>query len=178
MAANNPKYLIIHHEFGSNGFDGVNAYHRQLWNFKSSLGWHIGYHYYISKSGKIHQGRADTDEGAHCLGRNFDSLGICLEGNLDSTRPTDFQLASLKKLILEKMTQWAILPQNIYGHRVYANYKTCPGLLLKESEIKTLFQPDTGYYRTLLDSLKELLLRMRQRLGGGQSTCIGPDSRG
>src|SRR3990167_1677841 len=106
---NIPKYLIIHHEAGNNGFDGVNEYHRQRWDFKSELGYFIGYQYYISKSGFITQGRKDTEEGAHCIGHNTDSIGICLEGNLNLERPTFSQLISLKNLINRKMTEWNIM---------------------------------------------------------------------
>ena len=174
-----PISIILHNEWGSNGFYGVNEYHRQLWNFRSSLGFYMGYQYYISKNGTIYQGRADDEEGAHCIGRNSDSIGICLEGNFDLQRPTEAQMTSLKSLILKKMTEYAIRPDQIFGHRTYASYKSCPGGLLKESELKALFQPDLSYYQSLLNSLKNLLLSLQtRRMGSGSSPCISQDSRG
>ncbi len=174
-----PLSIILHHELGNNGFYGVNDYHRQLWNFKSSLGFYIAYQYYIDHLGVVYQGRADDEEGAHTIGRNLDSIGICLAGNFDISRPTEAQLVSLKSLILRKMTQWTIHPNNIFGHRIYASYKSCPGNLWKESELKDLFNPDRNYYIKLLDSLKDLLMKLQTRkLGSTSSRCITSDSRG
>lgn len=173
-----PTSIIVHHEWGSNGFWEVDEYHRQLWNFKSSLGHYIGYQYYVDKTGKVWRGRADDEEGAHTIGRNQDSIGICLEGNFDLQRPTALQMISLKNLILKKMTEWAIKPDQIFGHRTYAPYKSCPGKLFKDSELKELFQPDISYYQSLLDSLKNLLLQLKmRRFGSSSSPCITKESR-
>ena len=175
-----PTAIIIHHELGNQGFWGVNDYHRQLWNFPSSLGFFIAYQYYIGKDGVVFQGRLDDEEGCHTKGRNFDSIGICLEGNFDYSYPTDTQIKSLKKLLLNKMTMWAIKPNEVYGHRVYANYKSCPGKLWRESDVRVLFEPDNSYYQSLLNSLKDILLKLKTIQLGSSITkgCIDKDSRG
>ena len=50
----------------------------------------IGYHYYITKDGVIHYGRPISKVGAHCLGMNDKSIGICYEGGLNSDfKPED-----------------------------------------------------------------------------------------
>ena len=93
--SNNPKYLIIHHTGGSDAnpladtshhtFEIVEKAHRDRWEelkktlypgweYINSLGNAIGYHYFISKNGKVTQGTPDNEEGIHCIGRNFDSL--------------------------------------------------------------------------------------------------------
>ena len=164
-----PTAIILHHELGSNGFLSVNEYHRKLWNFKSSLGWFGGYQYYIDKLGNIHQFRRDDEEGAHTIGRNKDSIGICLEGDFDRYRPTNLQIIALKGLILQKMTYWAILPKNVYGHRIFAN-KSCPGNLWPESEIRALFQPDLKYYQVLINSLKDWISKIK--LGKKERGCL------
>ncbi len=43
-----------------------------------------GYHYYIRYNGLIVTMRDVAKIGAHCLGHNEDSIGICYEGGLDS----------------------------------------------------------------------------------------------
>lgn len=43
----------------------------------------IGYHYYITRDGRVHPGRPLSLEGAHCFGHNRHSIGICYEGGLD-----------------------------------------------------------------------------------------------
>ena len=40
----------------------------------------IGFHYVIRENGKIEKGRKLAEAGAHCLGYNADSIGICLCG--------------------------------------------------------------------------------------------------
>jgi len=139
---NTPKYLIIHHAGGTDAnpladssnfnFSQCNELHKQKFNFKSSLGFYIGYHYYIEKDGKITQGRADSDEGAHTIGYNNQSLGICLAGNFDATLPTQAQIDALKGLLLKKMSEYGITADKIVPHRKFAS-KTCFGKKLSDS---------------------------------------------
>ena len=132
-----PKYISIHHTGGTDAdpladtslhtFGIVNNWHKQLWNFKSSLGYYIGYQYFIEKDGLTTQGRSDLEEGAHTIGYNKNSIGICLAGNFDSTLPTSYQLDALAELIINKVREYNISFKNILFHRDVAN-KTCPGL--------------------------------------------------
>lgn len=47
----------------------------------------IGYHYYITRDGRVHPGRPLSLEGAHCFGHNRHSIGICYEGGTGRQRP-------------------------------------------------------------------------------------------
>ncbi len=98
---------------------------------KSSLGYYIGYHWYISKDGTAKQGRADLDEGAHTIGYNNKSIGICLAGNFDVTYPTQPQIDSLKKLINVYAKRFNIPKENIVPHRKFA-VKSCYGNKLSD----------------------------------------------
>lgn len=40
----------------------------------------IGYHFVIYLDGSVHEGRAIEEVGAHCLGHNANSIGICYIG--------------------------------------------------------------------------------------------------
>ena len=40
----------------------------------------IGYHFVIYLDGSVHKGRAIEEVGAHCLGHNANSIGICYIG--------------------------------------------------------------------------------------------------
>ena len=80
----------------------------------------IGYHYYITRDGQVHEGRPLWQVGAHCKGHNQHSIGICYEGGLDAagyacdTR-TKAQRQSMRAL-LERLT--AQFPSAIImGHR-------------------------------------------------------------
>ena len=44
----------------------------------------IGYHYYITRDGQVHEGRPVWQVGAHCKGHNRHSIGVCYEGGLDA----------------------------------------------------------------------------------------------
>lgn len=70
-------------------------------------GWKdIGYHYYITRDGAVHKGRALERVGAHCKGHNKHSIGVCYEGGLDmagnaaDTR-TKAQCRSMRRLLEE-----------------------------------------------------------------------------
>jgi N-acetyl-anhydromuramyl-L-alanine amidase AmpD len=131
-----PKYLIIHHTGGTDAqplADSSNytvtqcdADHKVRFNMKSSLGFYVGYTYFIDKAGAVTQTRIDTEEGAHTKGYNSNSIGICLAGNFDATFPTEAQIKSLTKLLQEKTKQYSIPVSNIVPHRTFAN-KTCYG---------------------------------------------------
>ena len=122
------KYIILHHSAVSyvdvpKQFSIINNYHK-------SKGWGmIGYHYLIEKSGKLLQGRKEDQVGAHCIGRNHDSLGICLAGNFDTQIPTNAQQLTLENLLerLEKDYPEA----KVKYHRDFANTH-CPGLLIDD----------------------------------------------
>lgn len=58
------------------------------WHIKK--GWSaIGYHYVIRRDGIIELGRPADRVGAHCLGRNHDSIGIVLAGGIDHALNTN-----------------------------------------------------------------------------------------
>ena len=80
----------------------------------------IGYHYYITRDGQVHEGRPLWQEGAHCLGHNRHSIGICYEGGLSllglpaDTR-TPAQRQSLRALLTRLHEQFP--SAIILGHR-------------------------------------------------------------
>lgn len=125
----NIKYLILHHsavsrEKNAHQFDAINNYHK-------SKGWGmIGYHYLIEPDGQIREGRPEDMTGAHCIGHNEDSLGICLTGNFDIELPTKEQEISLVELLKKLKEKYP--KAEIKHHREFAN-KTCPGKLLNSN---------------------------------------------
>lgn len=95
----------------------------------------IGYHYVIRLDGTVEAGRKEDEMGAHCLGHNKDSLGICYIGGLDSngtpkdTR-TNEQKKSLVKLVLKLMKKYNISIENVRCHYEFAN-KACPSFKIE-----------------------------------------------
>lgn len=162
---NIPKYLIVHHTGGTDAnpladtsehtFQIVDDYHR-------SLGWGgIGYHYFIAKNGTLTQGRLDKVEGAHTIGYNLKSLGICLAGNFDLTLPTKAQEATLVKLLNDKIKEYAIPVENIVPHR-FASPKTCYGKLLADDWARSLIQSKS--IKTLLLAAIDALRKIAEQL--------------
>ena len=89
----------------------------------------IGYHYYITRDGRVHPGRPLSLEGAHCFGHNRHSIGICYEGGLDGkglprdTR-TPAQKAALTQLLQELGRHFPAALT--VGHRDLNPQKACP----------------------------------------------------
>lgn len=125
---NNPKYLIIHHT----AVDGlkpetINKDHKQ----RGYGG--IGYHFYIRKDGTIYRGRPEEYVGAHTIGRNSESIGICLEGNFQEDKLPEEEKKSLIMLSTDMVIKYNML--DIIGHR--DAYQTlCPGKNISIDDIK------------------------------------------
>ena len=89
----------------------------------------IGYHFYITRYGTVHDGRPIEKVGAHCEGHNSHSIGICYEGGLDANgKPadtrTEAQRKALKSLV-ERMHR--LFPKAlIVGHHDLNPRKACP----------------------------------------------------
>ncbi len=89
----------------------------------------IGYHFYITRDGTVHDGRPIEKVGAHCEGHNPHSIGICYEGGLDANgKPadtrTEAQRKALKSLV-ERMHR--LFPKAlIVGHHDLNPRKACP----------------------------------------------------
>ena len=89
----------------------------------------IGYHYVVRRDGSIELGRPLEMIGAHVVGHNRHSIGICYEGGLnsfgdDADTRTPEQKVTLRKLLeeLHRMFPKAL----IVGHRDLNPGKKCP----------------------------------------------------
>lgn len=93
-------------------------------------GWKtVGYHYVIDLSGNIETGRPTDEVGAHAVGYNDHSIGICYVGGLDSLgKPCDTrtgaQKEALRNLIYELVQEFPIT--DVLGHRDTGANKDCP----------------------------------------------------
>lgn len=178
---NHPFYLIVHHTGGTDAnplfdtskrtFAEINEYHRQRWDgtTQSSLGFYCGYHYYIENDGIVIQARADEDEGAHTIGLNSQSLGICLAGNFDFSLPTPAQVEALRKLLIEKMEQYTISPYNIVPQRTFA-IKTCYGMRLADDWARKLV---SGHVEKKISIIKQLILLLVQAVDRMNVKAVG-----
>lgn len=88
----------------------------------------IGYHYVIRIDGSIELGRGEATVGAHCIGHNTNSIGVCYIGGCDTAmRPKDTRTAAQNTSLLSLVKRLsAKYPSaSIHGHNEFAN-KACP----------------------------------------------------
>lgn len=125
---NKPKYLVIHHTASENmTVERIDEIHK-------GNGWDsIGYHYYIRKDGKIYSGRKENMEGAHAVGENKRSIGICLEGNFENEVITEKQKEAIDELSLYLCLKYDIT--DIIGHKEVYN-TLCPGSNINIQKLK------------------------------------------
>ena len=75
------------------------------------------------------EGRPESEIGAHCLGHNQNSIGVCYVGGLaaDGRTPEDTRTAAQKEALLALLKKLrAKYPKaSIHGHRDFAA-KACP----------------------------------------------------
>ena len=145
---NIPTVVITHHTGGTDAnpladssfatVDDVNNWHYERWpEFKSQRGYFVGYHYFIAKDGTITQTRNHNEEGAHVIGMNKKSIGVCFAGNFDVTLPTPQQMNSWYNLYGTLLAEYPNIPT--FPHRKYAT-KTCHGKLLKDNHFAVNYQ--------------------------------------
>ncbi|MBF4160148.1 N-acetylmuramoyl-L-alanine amidase [Nocardioides acrostichi] len=105
------QQVHIHHSASSNGYArrdvpgmirSFYAYHTQ------SLGWSdIGYNFLVDRFGRIWVGRAGGPNrpirGAHTLGFNDTSVGICVIGNYEQVKPSAKAITAIVKLASWKL---------------------------------------------------------------------------
>ncbi len=138
------QYVVLHHSATASGnADVFREYHK-------SLGWSdIGYHFVIcngqgGEDGEVQPGRPVTMVGAHAIGYNHNSLGICLVGDFTKTKPTKAQLESLRKMLRLKMREYNIAAECILGHNEVAA-TACPGHLDVKAIRAEMSIPPTDY---------------------------------
>lgn len=122
------NYIIYHHaEAESCTIQDVDQWHKE----RGWLG--CGYNFFVRKDGSIYKGRGMDTIGAHCLNHNFESVGICAEGNYMVDSMPDVQKQSL--IALGRYVR-SLYPQaRPVGHREL-NSTDCPGNNYPLAEIK------------------------------------------
>lgn len=71
------KRIILHHAAAKR----CSAEDIHRWHLNN--GWSgAGYHFLVRKDGTIYRLRPEDKVGAHAYGANYDSLGICFEGDI------------------------------------------------------------------------------------------------
>lgn len=127
-----PKIIVLHHSVSSRDkttVQDINNWHKLRWtDFKSYLGWNVGYHFIITGDGKITQTRLVNELGAHCI-PNEGKIGICLTGNFMIEKPSTEQIDSLNLLVNKIKKEYNI--EEVFGHRDFNKTECCGDELYK-----------------------------------------------
>jgi len=161
---NKVEYIIVHHTGGTDAnplADTSSHTMEQVDQWHKAKGWDgIGYNWFIEKNGTLKKGRDESKTGAHTIGYNDKSIGICLAGNFDLTLPTKEQEKSLAGLIASLRAKYAIPLENVVPHRKFAK-KTCYGNKLADDWARKLVEtqktPDKDVIAQAIKLLQGLL---------------------
>ncbi|MGM9866939.1 MAG: N-acetylmuramoyl-L-alanine amidase [Lepagella sp.] len=100
----------------------VTAWHKER-GFRT-----IGYHYLVYLDGTVVRGRREEEIGAHCLGQNAGSIGVCYVGGLDSRGKPKDTLTAAQRVALRNLVeglQRRYPHATLHGHNEFAA-KACP----------------------------------------------------
>lgn len=130
--------IIIHCSATAEGrdftVDDIRRWHKAPVN-RGGRGWSdIGYHYVIHLDGSVHPGRPEERVGAHCVGQNLHSIGVCYVGGCarDGKTPKDTrtfeQRVALSRLVADLQRRYP--GATVHGHNEFAR-KACPGFVVR-----------------------------------------------
>lgn len=124
--------IVVHHPAHPtwNIFD-IHDYHQRK---KGWIG--IGYNYGVTKDGKAQEGRG-KHQGAHCLGWNDKSLGICFLGDFTVQKPTEEQYKAGAKLIAQLVREHGLRVVDVVPHSALDSTQ-CPGKNFDMPHLKAL----------------------------------------
>lgn len=176
QSTKNLNKIVLHHSAGTGSVYDVHNYHR-------SIGWAgIGYHYYVRKDGTIWKGRPDTMVGAHTEGYNTNSLGVCAEGNYETTKTMPAkQKESLTWLVAYLKDKYDI--STVKPHRYYDS-TACPGKYYPFGDITSgkvqtyctitlpVLDPDISFSGTSAKNVQRLLNLLGYKDGSGNKLKI------
>ena len=111
--------IILHHA------DAKSCSAEDIHRWHLNNGWSgAGYHFLVRKDGKVYRLRPEEKVGAHAYGSNYDSLGICFEGNYMEEDMPEAQKEAGQELVAYLKNKYNIT--TVQAHRdVCAT--SCPG---------------------------------------------------
>lgn len=93
--------------------------------------WHLnkgwsgaGYHFLVRKDGKIYRLRPEDKVGAHAYGSNYNSVGICFEGDYMTENMPEEAIKSGQELVAFLKNKYGISEVEVHKR---VNATSCPG---------------------------------------------------
>lgn len=112
--------IVLHHAAASRcSVDDIHHWHL-------NNGWAgIGYHFLVRKDGSVHEGRPIETVGAHTGDENYNSIGICFEGNFETETMSAAQKEAGAELVAYVKGLYPSI-KTVGKHKDY-NATACPG---------------------------------------------------
>lgn len=129
--------IVCHHPVHTSwGVKEIHEFHQKP-KSQGGKGWNgIGYNYFITFDGEIQEGRG-RNQGAHCSGRNDDTLGVCFQGNFETQTMTDAQVKAGAQLIAKLLRDEGLSITDVIGHKdVPGSSTACPGRNFRMNDLK------------------------------------------
>lgn len=121
------KYIVLHHRAGNGDVQSIHTQHVN----QGYTG--IGYHVYVRRDGSVYRGRPIDTVGAHCIGVNNVSIGVCFEGNFENETMTAAQIKAGQELV--SYLKGLYPSAEVKRHKELYN-TACPGKNFPFEEIK------------------------------------------
>lgn len=130
---NETDYLVIHCSATPPTMD-IGVSEIRSWHQKRGF-YDVGYHYIIRRDGTRERGRLLDEIGAHVVGHNHHSVGVCLVGGTDKMGQPEnnFTEAQWTTLYTTMKELHETYPKSvIVGHRDLDARKACPSFSVSE----------------------------------------------
>lgn len=111
--------IILHHAAASK------CTAQQIHSWHLANGWvGIGYHFLVRKDGSVYRGRPEDTVGAHAGNNNYDSIGVCFEGNFMTETMSEVQKRAGAELVAYLKGKYGITKVQKHSD---VNATGCPG---------------------------------------------------
>jgi len=160
LRKNSPEYIVLHSTRKSRFTDVLGCHLANGWSG-------MGYHLFISESNKVFQGRPFNLEGAHALGFNTNSLGLCVYS--PDGIPNKKTIKIGKRVIHGLQNRYPnskVIPHTL-AQVVYNNN------LLKEAGIKVQFPEKIDVIKeTKFEKIKSEMQNLADKLGNPEHETL------
>ncbi len=126
--------IVVHHPVANWTVQRTHDYHLGI-QYNG-----IGYNYYVQKDGRAFYGRSGPDkeyQGAHAIGRNNDTIGVCAEGNFEVEKMQPLQYNKLVDVLVFLCKKHKLTYKDVVGHKELPGQSTaCPGKNLNLDQLR------------------------------------------
>ena len=130
---------------------------QQIHSWHLANGWAgIGYHFFVRKDGSIYRGRPEDVLGAHAGSNNYDSIGVCFEGNFMSEQMPAVQRQAGAELVAYLKQKYGI--RKVQKHSD-VNATGCPGTHFPFDAIAYGWEPESDVQAVELNMKVRVLRR-------------------